>query len=159
MINAGRDDETSNNGTSSFHINFFTGDQEECLINNCPDNISLDTTGIITYIAGNGEIYTLFDIDCCEYFGYENYLNIGDGTSPCYWCPPLSEFVEVILGPDNIELIIIKPNGEVKKPTEQCCSKRGGTWTIPVTSDGEAGKPYCKKTPTVLDPTGNTPTG
>lgn len=153
VISAGRDDETSNTGLSSFHINFFTGDEEQCLIDNCPNNISLDESGVITYVEQNGEGYTLFDTSCCEYFGYQNYLNINDGTSPCYWCPPLNNIAEFPLINGDIQLIIITPNGEEKSPTESCCTKRGGEWVIPLELiDGELveGKPYCKKIPTVL---------
>ena len=134
VLNAGRDNETSNNGISSFHINFFSGDQDQCLIENCPNNISLSSDGTITYVEQNGEVYTLFDsneIDgfgCCEYFGYENYLNISDGTSPCYWCPPNGNYT-IVEGPQNdSQLLILKPDGETKALTEACCTARGSNW-------------------------------
>lgn len=157
VLNAGRDDEVSNNGPSSFHINFFSGNQEQCFIENCPDNISLSNDGTITYVEQNGETYTLFDsneIDgsgCCEYFGFNNYLNTTNGTTPCYWCPPF-DVISVV--PFNIRgeivdtVVIINPDGTSETPTEACCVIRNGEWVTP-TSIGPnneliLGTPYCK---------------
>jgi len=158
VLNAGSDDETSNTGLNSFHINFFTGDQDQCLIDNCPTNISFDTSGTITYVFGP-DVLTLEDTTCCEYFGYENYLNVNDGTYPCYWCPPLDSIVEENLTNGDIRLEILKPDGSTKNLTPECCSKRGGTWFIPIIQNPNGtiseGKPYCKKNDFTIDPSGN----
>ena len=122
-----------------------------------------------TIAIPNGEVYTLFDsneIDgfgCCEYFGYENYLNINDGTSPCYWCPPNGNYT-IVAGPQNdSQLLILKPDGETKGLTQDCCTARGGSWTTPINEvidfgSGatifEPGTPYCKFTTGGID-TGN----
>lgn len=151
ILNAGSDDETSNTGLNSFHINFFAGNQEQCLVDNCPTNISFETSGQITYVFGP-DVLTLEDPNCCEYFGYENYLDINNGTSPCYWCPPNDAIIDDPLVNGDTQLLILKPDGTTKPLTPECCSKRGGTWFTPVTSSGNAGKPYCKKNAiTVID--------
>ena len=36
ILNAGSDDSISNNGQSSFHINFFAGNEQECITEFCP---------------------------------------------------------------------------------------------------------------------------
>lgn len=148
VLNAGRDNEASNNGLSSFHINFFAGNKDQCIIENCPTNIEFEESGIITYIEQNGEQLVLELDYCCENFGYENYLNIDDGTMPCYWCPPITAF-EVIENFENGNdaYIIITPSGEERVPTEECCTKRGGTWFTPVENNGGqlgTGRPYCQ---------------
>lgn len=163
-LNAGLSDETSNNGLSSFHINFISGDRTEldCLTDNCPDNIQFESNGLITYVEQNGIEYTLEDEDCCNFSGYNNYFNINDGTTPCYWCPPLDVFVEQETATDTI-LLILNPNGVLETPLESCCIIRGGNWFTP-TSTGPNneiifGKPYCQKINPELEPEENEEVG
>lgn len=159
VLNAGRDDETSNSGLSSFHINFFTGDKEECILENCPSNINFSDNGTVTYIEQDGLEYTLTNFVCCENFGYENYLNIEAPDSslshPCYWCPPIDNWVTTPVNQNgHIELLILKStDGQTKKPTKECCIKRNNIWETPNTI-GQNGEfielePYCRQPDTI----------
>lgn len=156
-LNAGLSDETSNNGLSSFHINFISGDRTEleCLTDNCPDIQLSDsnnpTSGLITYVEQNGIEYVLEDEECCQFFGFNNYFNTNDGTTPCYWCPPFDaiSIVPFNNGDEIVNiLVIIKPDGTYETPTEACCTLRNGEWITPesIGSNNELilGKPYCK---------------
>lgn len=166
--NAGSSSETSNNGLSSFHINFFTGDEDKlCLLDDCPDNIQFLDSGLVSYVEQNGIEYILEDVNCCEDRGSGNYFNINDGTTPCYWCPPLDAVVETVTIDQGTVLSVINSSGvntNLADLPSDCCNKRGGEVITPtsVGSNGELvlGKPYCKKIPIIIDPNeGNESTG
>jgi hypothetical protein len=158
--NAGSSSETSNNGLSSFHINFFTGDEDKtCLLDDCPDNIQFLDSGLVSYVEQNGIEYVLEDVSCCEDRGHGNYFNINDGTTPCYWCPPLDAVVETVTIDQGTVLSVINSSGgntNLADLPSDCCNKRGGEVITPtsVGSNGELvlEKPYCKKAPIVVDP-------
>jgi hypothetical protein len=147
VLNAGSDNETSNNGLNSFHINFFTGNEEGCEIEVCPTNTSLDGTGLITYIQ-SGQVLVLESNYCCEKLGFNNYLNIEDGTYPCYWCPPSDSLTEVTQSNGDIWLYYTDINQQVSKPLDKaCCIKRGGQ-----AGTNLNGTKFCKKIGITVDP-------
>ena len=159
ILNAGSDDSISNNGQSSFHINFFAGNEQECIIEFCPSETGYQLespSGIVTYTeqATESTVFTLpLELEiCCKNLGYNNYFNVEDGTTPCYWCPPSDSFTEEVVVGQGTLLIIIRPDGTQETPSKDCCVIRGGEWIIPTTTgpNGELieGKPFCKKNET-----------
>jgi len=170
ILNAGSDNTISNNGESSFHINFFAGNEEECINELCPEETGFITespSGIINYVEEVLEGQTLIiplELEiCCEnlqgaYPNAGNYLNINDGTTPCYWCPPLENFIEEESPSGEIIIKLLKPNGDVVSVSNpNCCEIRGGEWVIPEGEDnpiggvgGFIGIPYCRKISTTI---------
>ena len=159
ILNAGSDDSISNNGQSSFHINFFAGNEQECITEFCPSETGYQLespSGIVTYTeqATESTVFTLpLELEiCCKNLGYNNYFNVEDGTTPCYWCPPSDSFTEEVVVGQGTLLIIIRPDGTQETPSKDCCEIRGGEWIIPTTTgpNGELieGKPFCKKNET-----------
>jgi hypothetical protein len=160
ILNAGSDNTNSNNGESSFHINFFAGNEQECITEFCPSETGYQLespSGLVTYTeqATETEVFTLpLELEiCCQNLGYDNYFNINEGTYPCYWCPPPDSIIENTLLDGNIRLEYIRPNGTQSNITDpQCCTNRGGGWYIPEGGNnpiggvgGFVGLPYCKK--------------
>jgi len=108
VINAGKTNEISNNGSNSFQITFRPGDDVECEIE-CPTILRLLNSGVVEYKnpPSSGEWRVLRSETCCSEKGYYSYY---DNTFPfipesglseqeggpikCYWCPPK----EYILG-------------------------------------------------------------
>tara|TARA_R110002110_G_scaffold183269_1_gene389822 strand:- start:4642 stop:7110 length:2469 start_codon:yes stop_codon:yes gene_type:complete len=148
---AGADTETSNTGLGSFHINFFNGDEDECVTEFCPENISLTADGLVTYTeeigeSGENQTQILMLEFCCKDLGFDNYYqNINNGETPCYWCPPIEVSITTTnsVG-DEVLDGFTNPNGDFVSVGQPCCVARGGAWTTPVGPDGSAGKPFCK---------------
>jgi hypothetical protein len=159
ILNAGSDDSISNNGQSSFHINFFAGNEQECITEFCPSETGYQLespSGIVTYTeqATESTVFTLpLELEiCCKNLGYNNYFNVEDGTTPCYWCPPSDSFTEEVVVGQGTLLIVIRPDGTQETPSQSCCVIRGGLWITPTTTgpNGELieGEPFCKKNET-----------
>ncbi len=135
---AGKTDEYVNTGKYSIKINFNTGTGDECII--CPPSVNLSKydpyDGVVTYVDGD----SLFGVDskkCCDFYGYYTYPQ-EDSTQLCYWCPPLSTFVEDYSIPSldstgpktpiGKEFYFKDPNGNLIKPNKSCCTLRGFAW-------------------------------
>ena len=157
ILNAGSDNTNSNNGESSFHINFFAGNEQECITEFCPSETGYQLespSGLVTYTeqATETEVFTLpLELEiCCKNLGFNNYFNTNDGTTPCYWCPPSDSFTEEVVVGQGTLLTIIRPNGTQATPSQNCCEIRGGLWITPPPTAGPngeliEGKPFCKK--------------
>jgi hypothetical protein len=169
VINAGRDDETSSNGESSFHINIFTGGEEFCENDFCPQNIypEPNNSGIFVYSTGQPSpappYLPLENEFCCGQVNGINYYNDSDGTTPCYLCPPVDfEITQLNSNGDEIVIGFTKPDGSTKLIDKTCCDLRYGVnnWvvplmTIPSPNGGVTtieGIPFCLKPSTTLDP-------
>ena len=160
VINAGRDDETSSNGESSFHINIFTGGEDFCENEFCPQNIDSDDSGIFVYSTEQPspapQFLPLENEFCCGQIGGINYVDVSNGTTPCYLCPPIEyEILDTNSEGEEIVLGFTKPDGTVKQIDQTCCNLRygAGNWTTPPGDievvDGQVielpGIPYCPK--------------
>ena len=168
VINAGRDDETSSNGESSFHINIFTGGEDFCENEFCPQNIypHPDGSGIFVYSTEQPspvpQFLPLENEFCCGQIGGINYVDVSNGTTPCYLCPPIEyEILDTNSEGEEIVVGFTKPDGTVKQIDQTCCNLRYGVnnWITPpgeiVVVEGTvielAGVPYCLKPQTVID--------
>jgi hypothetical protein len=144
ITNAGSTSEQSLSGDSSFKITFFTGDDDSCRV--CPPNVFMINSGEIGFNE-NLTSHILTDEVCCEHYGYNTYLNINNGQTTCYWCPPVeyfeSEVVQIVTTVDpnqtNTKRRLIKPvtytqimvqtpEGDLETPTKACCELRGYKW-------------------------------
>ena len=165
VLNAGRDDETSSNGESSFHISILTGGEDFCENEFCPD-VQSDSNGILVYATGqpnDGPAFLPLENEfCCNRLGFDNYYNVSDGTTPCYSCPPIEYEITGFNGNgDEIVLGFTRPDGTTKPIDESCCVLRygEGSWVVPtdtIISGGQVitieGIPFCLKPSTTIDP-------
>lgn len=153
IVNAGRVDEESNNGTGSFKITLRKGNPNTCNLF-CPEELDFDVdNGIITFTNVNNIKIPLTNEECCSERGFYNYLNT-DSESPnivgvpqeklCYWCPPKEFFVgqvKILTNKEGDSVTQIQyfyrppgvglnfQSGQVKPViSEDCCVLRGFVW-------------------------------
>ena len=99
---------------------------------------------------------------CCGQIGGINYVDVSNGTTPCYLCPPIEyEILDTNSEGEEIVVGFTKPDGTVKQIDQTCCNLRYGVnnWITPpgeiVVVEGTvielAGVPYCLKPQTVID--------
>jgi len=150
IINAGRTDQDSNNGTSSFQINFFAGDKVECGLD-CPEVTRLWRNGNIQYESpvGSNNWEEIRNEECCSELG--GYSLFDDtftfvpspglaeeegGPTKCYWCPPKEYLIETEINgtnssgfPAEFTLLGFDTGQQlVSITTRECCERSGGKW-------------------------------
>ena len=150
IINAGRTDQNSNNGTSSFQINFFAGDKVECGLD-CPEVTRLWRNGNIQYESpvGSNNWEEIRNEECCSELG--GYSLFDDtftfvpspglaeeegGPTKCYWCPPQEYLIETEINgtnssglPTEFTLLSFDTGQQlVSITTRECCERSGGKW-------------------------------
>ena len=127
VTTAGSTTEQSNSGSASFKVTIFTGDDDSCRV--CPPKINLVPDGTVSYQDDVGKL-TLTDEVCCNFYGYDTYLNIGNGIQECYWCAPTTNFVlqTVTVGTTVYTEVVIVTKGVIETPSKQCCILRGYKW-------------------------------
>lgn len=153
IMDAGKTNEISNNGTNSFKISFTSGDLLECG-NECPTIIRTLDNGIVEYkeSSNGGEWKVLRNEKCCSKRGYYSYY---DNTFPfipepglteneggpikCYWCPPKDFIVGEPVVVENNDGNLISTtqyfftppdsNNQIEPiSNKQCCESKGYKW-------------------------------